>query len=131
MSFNICTIAKGKTTAFPDVCKTPAPTGQIPLPYPNIGMMADSNKVSTKVTITGAQVVTKASKIPKSTGDEAGNGGGMVSSSFAKEVEFTSASAKVYVQGKPVVRVFDQITGNKKNANGSILEPSQSKVDAA
>jgi hypothetical protein len=34
----------GVTIAFPDVCKTPGPTGPIPIPYPNIAGSSDTSK---------------------------------------------------------------------------------------
>ncbi len=42
--------SNGATIAFPDVCKTPAPGGPIPIPYPNIGTSADTAKGTKRVT---------------------------------------------------------------------------------
>lgn len=36
--------SNGVTIAFPDVCKTPAPAGPIPIPYPNIAQSRDTAK---------------------------------------------------------------------------------------
>ena len=36
----------GVTIAFPDVCKTPAPAGPVPIPYPNAAQSADTTKES-------------------------------------------------------------------------------------
>ena len=36
--------SNGVTIAFPDVCKTPAPSGPIPIPYPNIAKSTDTEK---------------------------------------------------------------------------------------
>ena len=36
----------GVTIAFPDVCKTPAPGGPVPIPYPNVAKSADTAKGS-------------------------------------------------------------------------------------
>ena len=61
---------------FPDVCKTPSAAGPIPIPYPNIGKSSDTSKGSKKVKTDGKMVSTKGSDYVKSTGDEAGTGGG-------------------------------------------------------
>ena len=101
----LCSIAKGKTLASPDVCKTPAPPGP--------------------------PVLSKNSKIAMSNGDNAGVAGGVVSNSFLQEVCFTSASSKVALKGKPAVRHLDQIKANKGNAMGSFIKPSQAKPRCA
>lgn len=38
--------SEGVTVAFPDVCKTPAPGGPIPIPYPNIAQSSDATMES-------------------------------------------------------------------------------------
>ena len=53
--------SNGVTIAFPDVCKTPAPGGPVPIPYPNIARSSDTAKQSRR---------TKTIAIEKST-DEA------------------------------------------------------------
>jgi hypothetical protein len=130
MSFLICTVEAGDTLAFPDVCKTPTPAGELPIPYSNIALLANSLSASTKVFACGAQILTKVTKIQKSTGDEPGTGGGVVSSGFDKKVVFTAGSNKVFVQGKSVIRQYDPLTGNDNNANGNVVNPSQFKVSA-
>jgi len=42
--------SSGLSIAFPDVCKTPAPGGPIPIPYPNISTAPDGGTRGTKST---------------------------------------------------------------------------------
>jgi len=127
----LCSIAKGKTLASPDVCKTPAPPGPpVPMPYVNTATPAMANPVVTTVLVSGSPVLSKNSKIAMSNGDNAGVAGGVVSNAVMQEVCFTSASNKVTLKGKPAVRHLDQIKANKGNAMGSFIEPSQTKVRA-
>lgn len=127
----LCTTAKGKTLATPDVCKTPAPPGPpIPMPYTNTATPAMANPVVRTVLVGGSPTLARNAKIPMSNGDNPGVAGGMVSNSFMQEVCFISSSNKVKLGGKPAVRYLDQIKANKGNAMGSFVEPSQSKVSA-
>ena len=127
----ICTTAKGKTLATPDVCKTPAPPGPpMPMPYTNTASPAMANPVVRTILIGGSPTLAKNAKIAMSNGDSAGVAGGMVSGSFMQEVCFTSGSDKVTLAGKPAVRYLDQIKANKGNALGSVIEPSQNTVNA-
>lgn len=126
--FFATTVAKGSTMAFPDVCKTPTPAGPIPVPYPNTASTMIGKPKSTKVKVCRAAPLMKNSKISMSNGDNAGVNGGVVSNSFMQRVEFTSASKKVRIQGKPALRIFDSTKANKGNTKGVVLAPSQSKV---
>lgn len=124
------TIQGGQVTCPVDVCKTPAPPGPpIPIPYPNTAMTTLANPASLKVLISNAPALTKASKIAMSMGDNAGVAGGVVSGSFMGECEFVTASFKVKFEGKPAVRQLDQAKSNKGNTFGSLLQPSQVKVN--
>ncbi len=127
----ICTTAKGKTLATPDVCKTPTPPGPpVPMPYVNTASPAMANPVVRNILISGAPTLAKNAKIPMSNGDNAGVAGGVMSNSFMQEVTFTSGNTKVTLAGKPAVRYLDQVKGNKGNAMGTVMQPSQSKVKA-
>ena len=79
--FPASTTGGGNAFAFPDTCKTPSPTGTVPIPYPNTAMlnMANSATCSMVVKIMNSPVVTKSTIIPMSNGDEAGVMGGVVS----------------------------------------------------
>jgi hypothetical protein len=70
----------------PDVCKTPAPGGPVPIPYPNISMATMLTKGSTTVKADGGMMIaTKGSEFSMSNGDNAGVAGGVMSSTFMKE----------------------------------------------
>lgn len=110
--------------AFPDVCLTPAPPGPpVPIPYPNIGQLSDATGFAENVLANGDNVILQSTTIPdqKTTGDEAGSVGGVTSGVTKGEVKFTSASATVFVNGDPIVRMFDSTTQNKGNAVGTVL----------
>jgi hypothetical protein len=109
----------GMSTVFPDVCKTPAPPAPpVPIPYPNIGMSSDTISGPTTVTTDGQMPMTKDAKYMKSTGDEAGSLGGIISSVFIGECEFMMYSFDVKFEGKNVCRLGDPLFHNKKNAMG-------------
>ncbi|WP_269497573.1 DUF4150 domain-containing protein [Castellaniella sp. S9] len=126
----VATIKSGQAICTPDVCKTPAPPGSpIPIPYPNTAMTTLANPPTTKVLVDGAPAVTKSSKLPLSNGDTAGSVGGVVSGTIMGECEWVMASFKVKFEGKPVIRQGDSAKSNKGNAFGSLLQPSQAKVN--
>ena len=106
----------GMSTAFPDVCKTPSPAGPVPIPYPNIGQASDTSDGPTKVKTDGEMPMVKGAKYSKSSGDEAGTAGGVMSSVNMKECEFMLYSFDVKFEGKNVCRLGDSLFHNKKNA---------------
>jgi uncharacterized Zn-binding protein involved in type VI secretion len=99
----------------PDVCKTPSSAGPIPIPYPNIAMSSDLVSGTTSVTVNGSSAAIQGSKFVKSTGDEAGSVGGVVSGVFAMEATFISFSPTVTLDGKPACRLTDKMLMNKGN----------------
>ena len=120
----------------PDVCKTPAPPppvgpGQVPVPYPNNGMLNQATNASTKVKFMNKEVVTTKSKIPKSMGDEAGTGKGVMSGTNSDKMKYVTSSSKVKLCGKPGVFLTSMTAHNGANANapaGAQIAPSQTKV---
>lgn len=105
--------------AFPDVCKTPAPpAGPIPIPYPNIAQASDTSDGPSKVKTDGEMPMVKGAKYSKSSGDEAGSVGGVVSNVNMKEAEFMMYSFDVKFEGKNVCRLGDPLFHNKKNIVG-------------
>ncbi|MBI4650386.1 DUF4150 domain-containing protein [Candidatus Desantisbacteria bacterium] len=111
----------GQCFAFPDVCKTPAGTSVVPIPYPNIGDLGSAIKVSMRVKIGGKPVILQDSEIPTSSGDEAGSAGGIISGGIKGKVTFVTSSMKVKVEGKSVVRMGDTTQQNGTNAVGTVL----------
>ena len=70
----------GSGFAFPDVCRVPAPTSPIPVPYPNMADVSmKQGHLANKVRIGGKKVIVSKSKIPISTGDQAGVSPGIIS----------------------------------------------------
>jgi hypothetical protein len=107
----------GISTAFPDVCKTPAPPAPfIPIPYPNIARSSDTADGSETVKCDGNPICLKDSNFSTSTGDEAGTaGGGVVSNKTKGKAEFVNFSFDVKIEGKNVARALDLMLHNDKN----------------
>ena len=116
------TVTDGICFAFPDVCLTPAPPGPpVPIPYPNIAQLSDATGAATNVNAGGKPVVTEASSISPSSGDEAGSNGGVTSGTTKGECKFTTHSQTVKANGKGIVRLGDSTTQNDQNAVGTVL----------
>jgi hypothetical protein len=132
--FPASTKASGQCACFPDVCKTPTPGGPVPIPYPNIAMLAQGKggTFSSKVKIENQKVATVKSEIAMSSGDEPGTIGGVVSNRFKGPAKFKMGSSKVLVEGAKVVHLTSMIGQNGvSNANhpaGVQVAPSQTKV---
>lgn len=118
--------------ALPDVCLTPAPPAPpIPIPYPNIAQAAAATGTVSKVLVENKEVVAEGSKIPNSSGDEAGSNGGVVSGMNMGEVQPKQFSSKVIAGGKKMTFVTATSGHNGSNANapaGVQVAPSQAKV---
>ena len=108
----------GVSSVFPDVCKTPSPAGPVPAPYPNVGRSADVDRGSKKVKVQGVSTMLRGSVYRRSTGDEAGSVGGVVSGTTQGECEFSLYSFDVKIEGRNVCRAGDLMTHNGKNAVG-------------
>jgi hypothetical protein len=119
----------------PDVCKIPGPPPApfTPTPFPNIGMVSDSDSTIATVLACNKQVVVATSKIPSSKGDEAGTLGGMVSMVNRSTVKWPMGSMKVFAKGKNVIVVTKTTTQNGQSPNivGAQVSPSQTTVLAA
>jgi hypothetical protein len=107
----------GMSPVFPDVCKIPAP-GTPPIPFPNIGREADTSKGPKSIKVDGQMPMVKGAQYSKSTGDEAGTVGGIVSSVNRNVCEFMTYSFDVKFEGKNVCRLGDTLFHNKKNIMG-------------
>lgn len=106
--------SNGVATAFPDVCKTPAPPAPpVPIPYPNVAMSSDTAQGSQDVKIDGNPVMLQGSTFAQSTGDEAGVAGGVVSGKIKGKAEFVAYSFDVTIEGKPVPRLGDMMVQNE------------------
>ena len=108
----------GMSMVFPDVCKTPSPAGPVPIPYPNIGQASDTSDGPSSVKTDGQMPMVKGAKYSRSSGDEAGTAGGVLSSVNMKECEYLMYSFDVKFEGKNVCRLGDPLWHNKKNMLG-------------
>ena len=114
----------GVATAFPDVCKTPAPPAPpVPIPYPNVALSADTTQGSADVKMDGNPIMLQGSSFKVSTGDEAGVAGGVVSGQIKAKAEFVNFSFDVTVEGKPVPRLGDMMVQNKGGAPNTAPMP--------
>lgn len=108
----------GQSVVAPDVCKTPSPGGTVPIPYVNVGRSSDASEGPKTVTIEGNMPMVKGAKYARSSGDEAGSAGGVVSGTSAGACEFLSYSFDVKIEGKNVCRLGDALFHNGKNTAG-------------
>ena len=115
-------VAAGTCFAFPDMLLTPAPSGSVPLPYPNIAQLAAAQGTAANVTAGGQPGVLESSTIPTSSGGEAGTGGGVANGGESlKACTFSTCSATVRANGKGVGRQADTTSQNNDNAVGSVM----------
>jgi uncharacterized protein DUF4150 len=129
--------SNGITTAFPDVCKTPAPPAPpIPIPYPNIAKSSDTAKGASTVKCDGNPTCVSDSNFMMSTGDEAGSLLGVASNKIKGKAEFVNYSFDVKFEGKGVARALDLMLHNDKNTppfpvvQGPVVPiPSNEKCD--
>lgn len=120
----------GVCTGAPDVCKTPPLA--TPVPYTNTADPSGAVDPADLVLIENKPTLNAASSIPSSVGDQAGAMGGVVSGTVGARTTFKSYSAKVYAQGKRVVRLGSTTAQNSGNVPaGAQAAPSQTKVFVA
>ncbi len=108
----------GESPVFPDVCKTPTPGGPVPVPYPNKASSSSLARGSKTVKISGRVAAIAGCNYGKSTGDEAGSAGGVISGKTKGKAEFVLYSFDVKIEGKAACRNGDVMTHNNKNAIG-------------
>lgn len=108
----------GMSIVFPDVCKVPTGAGPIPIPFPNIGQSADTSSGPSTVRCDGKMPMVKGATYSKSSGDEPGTAGGVVSGVNRDISEFMMYSFDVKFEGKNVCRLGDPLFHNKKNIAG-------------
>ncbi len=102
--------------AFPDVCLTPGPPAPpLPIPYPNFAQSADLADGSSTVKADGNPIMLASSKFSRSTGDEPGVNGGVMSGVTRGAALPITHSSTVKIEGQFVVRLLDL---SVQNANG-------------
>ncbi len=121
------------TTGPLDVCKTPSPGGPVPAPYLNMAQCtsADGGSCSQKTKFDGKKVCTTKTKVNRSSGDELGSVGGLISNRNMSEVQYKTGSDKVRIEGQKCAHITSMTGHNGSNANvpaGAQVAPSQTKV---
>ena len=100
---------------FPDVCKTP---GVGPIPYPNLGQSKHVVKGPMSVSVDSGMPYVDGAEFSKSTLDEPGRLGGVISNTYTDICEPLLFSFDVQMEGKGVVREGDLLWHNKRNIFG-------------
>lgn len=115
----------GQNMGFPDVCNTPAGPVTVPIPYPNIALNAQASPFSTIVRVSGVNALNMGSKIPMTSGDEAG-----VAHPFIKQMgAYTMGNPIVSIESMPAINLTCPTTGNNmNNALGCVAVPSATTV---
>jgi hypothetical protein len=126
------TMGAGTNMAIGDVCKTPAPTGTLPIPYPNISTSAPTAPAAFNVLMGCTPTLNLSSKTLVSNGDEAGCMGGLVSSMIIGQTDYMVGAITVSAGGTPVQRLTS-VTGQNSmgttlNIVGMTAVPSQVTV---
>lgn len=104
------------TATLPDVCNTPSPAGPVPMPYPNVAMSSDLANGTNSITADGGNMCANyGSEFSRSTGDEGGTAGGVMSGTFIKEATWLTYSFDVKLEGKGACRLTDKMFHNHNN----------------
>ena len=118
------------TATLPDVCNTPP--GSQAVGYPNTAYSTDLVKGTTSVLADGGNMCANhGSEFEKSTGDEPGELGGVVSGVNMAEASWISFSFDVKLEGKGACRLTDKMFHNHQNtvnAAGLVQDPLE-KLD--
>lgn len=118
--FPAATKLGGLCLGSPDVCRVPAVPKPVETPFPNIGQLNTAIPDVLTVLISKKEPIVESTKLPMSSGDEAGSLGGVVSGTVAGEVSFKQASSKVYFAGKKAVLATALTAHNGTNANAPV-----------
>jgi hypothetical protein len=118
----------GMSLGFPDVCLTPTPVGPIPVPYPNTAQQNMGTPAVMNVLFGGGLAHNLGTKIPQTTGDNAGVNGGVASGTVMGPCQHVTGAFTVLVGGMPASRMTSVSIQNSTNCPGVALAPSQTKV---
>jgi carboxyl-terminal processing protease len=115
----------GSNLGFPDVCLTPAGPAVVPIPYPNIAMNAQAAPFSPVVKVSMMNALNMGSKIPMTSGDEAGTAHPTIKGMGA----YTMGNPIVFIDKLPAINLTCPTTGNNmNNPIGAVLVPSAVNV---
>ena len=103
------------TSTIPDVCSIPGPNGKIPIPFMNSAEAKNLSGGTVTVKIEGSSVAVMGSMISKSSGDEAGVLGGIVSGKTTGKSITLMFSQNVLMEMRPVIRKSDLAIMNDCN----------------
>ncbi len=115
--------------AFPDVCKTPAAPGPVPIPYPNIGMALQKDKIPKEKKVKAALDAAGYKNVEvKSVGDEPGTFKSLVSAKAFAGNPFTIFSFDVKMEGKNTSRLMGhEMTHAVQQSHAPHVVKSQTK----
>lgn len=99
----------GFSLASPNVCLLPDGT---PVPFVSLALASALERAAASVLADGFPVATAASELTPTTGDEPGQGGGVLSGTVSGKASFLTFSPDVTVEGEPVPRAFDMVQHN-------------------
>lgn len=119
--------SKGTLTT-QDPCYT-GPNRQVVV-YQNIAKSEDAENGASRILVNGHPMCHKESYFSKSTGDEAGDGGGVKSGTTRGKAEFITASSKVRVNGIHAVRAGDLMVSNNRNTQPAQLQQKSPPFNA-
>ncbi|MGE0431414.1 MAG: PAAR-like domain-containing protein [Planctomycetota bacterium] len=123
--FAAANAGQGQNKGMPDVCNTPAGPSTVPVPYPNMASLSQANGFSQTVFIAGLNALNTKSKIPMTSGDEAGS----AHNTTKGEAAFTQGAQTVFVEGAPAIPQMAQANGNKQNCAMAVHDtPCQTNV---
>jgi carboxyl-terminal processing protease len=115
----------GTNIGFPDVCNTIVGPATAPVPYPNMAMHAQATPFSAIVNVSMMGALNLSSKIPMTSGDEAGTAHPTIKGAGA----FTAGNAVVFVEKQPAINLTAPTTGNSmNNPLGAVLVPATTNV---
>ncbi|MEM6757859.1 MAG: DUF4150 domain-containing protein [Pseudomonadota bacterium] len=118
---NMLTLSHKGTMGFeintvPDVCKTPAGSAVVPVPYVIISKSSDLAKGTTKTFADGGNSIAHRPSVhSRCTGDEPGTLKGVISSTNIHQSHWITFSPTVYAEGKNVCRLTDKMFMNNRN----------------
>jgi hypothetical protein len=92
---------------------------------------ADGSTCAEKVKVENQPVITKATEIPRTQGDEAGSAGGVSSGTVMDKATFKQGASKVKIAGNDAITLMKPTAHNGASANapgGMVAAPGQTKV---
>ncbi len=98
---------------------------RIPVAYPNKAFSRDVKNTASRVFVSGQNMSHSRSYFAKSSGDEAGQYGGIFSLTVGGIAEFITHSPNVSIEGCPAVRAGDLMVSNYRNTLPEALMQEQ------